>query len=344
MAEYFFLQTMPRWIGTHGSLNRPPWRRISVRNLWSAAKLLSSHFPMNNKKHYAAAIAAFVGWGFFSIPLRALQRYPAGEILYFRILFSALIMLVIVFAFKRADWRNDWSALKALSKPERNNVILLTLAGGALLSVNWLLFIYTVNNINIRTASFAYLICPVLTAILAYFLLGEQLALFQWIAVGICTLSCVLIGFQSAPELGYSLFTALSYALYLVSQRKTQGFDRMISLGIQVIFSLMILTVFFGQLVDEVPVAGKFYGIIIMIAGLFTVLPLFLNLYALNKINSGTIGILMYLNPLFNFSVAFLVFHETLNLAQLVGYTAIVIALIVFNYKNFGKMRAAMKA
>src|SRR5260221_713968 len=97
---------------------------------------------MNNKKHYAAAIAAFVGWGFFSIPLRALQRYPAGEILYFRILFSALIMLVIVFAFKRADWRNDWSALKALSKPERNNVILLTLAGGALLSVNWLLFIY----------------------------------------------------------------------------------------------------------------------------------------------------------------------------------------------------------
>lgn len=222
-------------------------------------------------------------------------------------------------------------------------MILLTLAGGALLSVNWLLFIYIVNSINIRTASFSYLICPVLTAVLAYFLLGEQLALFQWIAVAICAISCVLIGFQSAPELGYSLFTAFSYALYLVSQRKNQGFDRMISLGIQIIFSFLILTVFFGQLVDEVPVSGEFYSIIVLIAGMFTVLPLFLNLYALNKINSATIGILMYLNPLINFSVAFLVFHETLNFAQLVGYSAIVVALVVFNYRNFGKMKAAMK-
>ena len=298
---------------------------------------------MNNKKHYAAAIAAFVGWGFFAIPLRALKSYSVGEILYFRILFSALIMLIIVFAFKRGELRKDWVALKALSKPERNNVILLTLAGGALLSVNWLLFIYTVNTINIRTASFAYLICPVLTAVLAYFLLGERLALFQWIAVVICAFSCVLIGFQSAPELGYSLFTALSFALYLVSQRKTQGFDRMISLGIQILFSILLLTVFFNQLVDEVPVDGKFYSTIIMIAGVFTVLPLFLNLYALNKINSATIGILMYLNPLINFSVAFFVFHETVNFAQLIGYSAIVVALVVFNYRNFGKMRAALK-
>jgi len=299
---------------------------------------------MNNKKHYAAAIAAFVVWGFFSIPLRALKSYPVGEILYFRIFFSALIMGVIVLAFKKADLKKDWVILNALPKPDRNRVILLTLAGGALLSVNWLLFIYTVNTINVRTASFAYLICPVLTAVLAYFLLGERLALFQWVAVGVCALSCVLIGFQSAPELGYSLVTALSYALYLVSQRKTQGFDRMISLGVQILFSIFILTVFFGQLVEEVPHEGRFYGIIILIAGLFTVLPLFLNLYALNRINSATIGILMYLNPIFNFSVAFLVFHETVNVTQLAGYFLIVVGLVVFNYRNFGKMRAAIKS
>jgi chloramphenicol-sensitive protein RarD len=298
---------------------------------------------MNNRKHYAAAISAFLIWGFFSIPLRALKSYPVGEILYFRIFFSALIMVIVVAAFKRADIRKDWSTLQALARPDRTRVILLTLAGGALLSINWLLFIYTVNTINVRTASFAYLICPVLTAVLAYLLLNEKLALFQWIAVGICALSCVLIGFQSAPELGYSLFTALSYALYLVSQRKTQGFDRLISLGIQILFSIFILTVFFGQLVVEVPSSGRFYSIILLIAGVFTVLPLFLNLYALNQINSATIGILMYINPIFNFSVAFLVFHETVNVIQLVGYFAIVVALVIFNYGNFGKMRAALK-
>src|SRR5260221_10094615 len=128
--------TQPGWIELPEVQIPDPNTRSAIKS-WK--KLLSSPLPVNNKKHYAAAIAAFVGWGFFSIPLRALQHYPAGEILYFRILFSALIMLVIVFAFKREDWRKDWSALNALSKPERNKVILLTLAGGVLLSVNWLL-------------------------------------------------------------------------------------------------------------------------------------------------------------------------------------------------------------
>ncbi len=293
---------------------------------------------MRSNKHYAAAISAFVIWGFFSIPLRALQEYAAGEILYFRILFSSLVLFVIVLSFKRAQWKQDWFHLFTLSKRHRREIIVLTLAGGILLSVNWLIFIYTINNINIRTASFSYLICPVLTAVFAYFLLHEKLALIQWISVGLCAMSCLLIGLQSLVELGYSMLTAVSYALYLISQRKNQGFDRMIILCIQVVFSLMILTVFFAQLVNEIPSSGRFYSLILLIAILFTVIPLFLNLYALNRLSSATIGILLYLNPLFNFTIAFLVFHEAINPIQLFGYTVIVIALVLFNYQNFGKL------
>jgi chloramphenicol-sensitive protein RarD len=72
------------------------------------------------------------------------------------------------------------------------------------------------------------------------------------------------------------------------------------------------------------------------------VLPLFLNLFALNKINSATIGILMYINPLINFTVAFIVFRETVNLLQIIGYSIIAAALIIFNYQNFGKIRTAI--
>src|SRR5688572_2945046 len=123
---------------------------------------------MNNQKHYAAAITAFVIWGFFSIPLRALKAFSAGEILYFRILLSAAVLLAIVLLFKRSDVKEKWFRFKGLLKEERKKVIFLTLVGGALLSVNWLTFIYIVNNINIKTASFSYLICPVITAVLGY--------------------------------------------------------------------------------------------------------------------------------------------------------------------------------
>ena len=171
---------------------------------------------MNNQKHYAAGIAAFVIWGFFSIPLRAIREFSAGEILYFRILFSAGALLLIIFIFKRSDLRQEWKKLISMPRQNMRTAILLTLAGGALLCVNWLTFIYIVNAINIKTASFSYLICPVFTAVLAYFLIHERLSTLQWISVGLCAASCVLIGLNSAVELGYSFLTAFTYALYLV--------------------------------------------------------------------------------------------------------------------------------
>jgi chloramphenicol-sensitive protein RarD len=297
---------------------------------------------VNNARHYLAGIAAFVIWGFFSLPLRAISDYSVGAILYFRILFSCFVLFVIVFGFKRAELKRNLEVLRSYSRGQRNMTILLTIAGGALLIVNWLTFIYIVNNINVKTASFAYMICPVITALLGYLMLNERLTNVQWAAVALCAISCVLMGINSGLELGYSFLTAFTYALYLVSQRKNQGFDRMIMLGVQVLFSFVILTFFYSVLVAEIPSGPRFYGYTFMIAVVFTVLPLFLNLFALNKINSATIGILLYLNPIFNFSIAFIVFKESVNMIQIIGYSIIVIAVVLFNYPAFKKVRGVM--
>ncbi len=294
---------------------------------------------MNNQKHYAAAVAAFVVWGFFSIPLRAIQEYTAGEILYFRILLSAIVLIFVIGVFKRRDLREEWQKLISSASEKRRTTILLTLAGGALLCVNWLTFIYIVNDINVKTASFSYLICPVITAVLGYFLIHEKLTTIQWSAVALCAVSCVLIGLNSALELGYSVLTAFTYAVYLVSQRKNQGFDRIIVLGVQVLFALFLLTCVKGYLVTEIPQDLRFYEIVAIIAVVFTVLPLFLNLFALNKINSATIGILMYINPLINFTIAFVVFKEQISLLQALGYSIIVVALILFNYTQVRRLQ-----
>src|SRR5688500_423738 len=189
---------------------------------------------MENQKHYLAAVCAFIIWGFFSIPLRMLSDYHAGEILYFRIICSLLVLLVVVGIGKRQQVKEDLNTIKRFTSEKKRTVILLTLAGGALLCVNWLTFIYIVNNINIKTASFSYLICPVITAILGYVLLKEKLTSLQWVAVALCGLSCVLMGLSSKLELGYSVLTAFTYALYLITQRKNQGFDRMVVLAVQV--------------------------------------------------------------------------------------------------------------
>ncbi|MBX2899607.1 MAG: EamA family transporter [Cyclobacteriaceae bacterium] len=297
---------------------------------------------MDTRKHYVAAVSAFVVWGFFSLPLRALKAYTAGEILYFRIAASVIILLVILLGFRRHKLKQDVARFKSFTILQRKKLLALVLGGGALLIVNWLIFIYVINAINIKTASFSYFICPVLTAVLGNFILKERLSQGQWVAVVLCIISCVLLALNSVAELGYSFAVALSYALYLISQRSSNGFDRLSVLFVQMVFALLVLSVAFPVLVNAVPHTVHFYGIIVGVAGVFTVLPLFLNLYALNGINSTTVGILLYINPLMNFVIAFLVFGETITALQAIGYAIIVVALVVFNYPNLQKLRSRL--
>lgn len=295
---------------------------------------------MNTKKYYAAAVLAFVVWGFFPWVLKSLADYGAGEILYFRIFFSSILLVLIVTLVRNRKLRSDFSLFRAQPSNEKVKIILLWLAGGLLLTINWLTFIYTVNEVNIRTASFSYLICPVLTAALGYVVLKESITPTQWLAVLLCAVSCVLMGMNSVTELGYSFTTAFTYGLYLVLQRLYKQFDRMTVLSVQILFSFLLLNLSYGYLIDTVPQETGFFVVVAIIAAGFTILPLFLNLYALVGISSATVGILMYINPIFNFTIAFLVFKEQVTPLQVTGYSIIAIALVLFNLQNFRKLQA----
>lgn len=295
---------------------------------------------MNNKKYYAAAVLAFSVWGFFPWVLKSLAEYNAGGILYFRIMFSSILLVMIITLVRNSKLKKDITLFRSYPSPDKVRIILLWLAGGLLLTINWLTFIYTVNEVNIRTASFSYLICPVLTAALGYAVLKENMTPTQWMAVLLCAISCVLMGMNSVTELGYSFTTAITYGLYLVLQRLYKEFDRMTVLSVQILFSFFLLNIFYGYLIDSVPTDTSFYVVIAIIAAVFTILPLFLNLYALTGMSSATVGILMYINPIFNFTIAFLVFHEQVTSLQVVGYSIIAVALVLFNFQNFRKLQA----
>lgn len=299
---------------------------------------------MKLDRYYSAAILAYLIWGFFPIPLRWLQDYPAGDILFYRILLSLVTLIVAITLFRRKAAKADWIRFRGLSKNQQRRAVLLTLAGAGLLGVNWLLFIYIVNSVNIKTASFTYLICPVITAVLGNLLLKEKLTTQQWVAVALCAASCVAVGLNSAPELAYSLLTATSYAFYLITQRTNQGFDRLVGLGLQVFVAFIALMFLYDYLVSQVPSDSYFYFVASAIAVFFTVVPLFLNLFALNRINAATIGILMYINPLLNFLLAVTLYNESVTTMQLWGYSIILGALVLFNYGNFQKIRPVARS
>lgn len=286
---------------------------------------------MNKTRYYAAAITAFTIWGFFSLVLKPLSTYPSLDILFYRVFSSAAIMLVISSIVRRKTWRTTRGKYAGLPADQQRGLVLQVLGGGMLLTANWFFFIYVMNHISIKAASFAYLICPVLTTVLAYFILKEYLNRWQWIAVLTSLLSCLLLAFNSLTDLLYSLITALSYGLYLVGQRRDYGIDKFLILTLQVSFAALLLLPFYPAYHGKFPTAFSFYGSILVIALFLTILPLFLNLYALKGLTSSTVGILLYINPILNFIIAVVYYHEKLDGLQYVAYGVIVFSVILFN-------------
>ncbi|WP_031529358.1 EamA family transporter [Dyadobacter crusticola] len=298
---------------------------------------------MKFSKYYLAAFISFVIWGFFSLALKPLAAYASLDILFYRVFLCAVIMAVISFFVRVKVLKENVRLLRALPAKQRFRAVWLTLLGGILLTANWFFFIYVMNHISIKAASFAYLVCPIMTTVIAYFVLSEKLSKWQWVAVGLSIFSCLLLSFNNIADIAYSLIVAGSYALYLVSQRKNIGLDKFLVLTVQILFSALLLLPFYPAYSEGIPTEVSFYALIFVIAVLFTIVPLYLNLYALQGVTSSTMGILLYINPLMNFAIALLYYHENINSIQIIGYSLILVSIVVFNERFiFGRRRTAL--
>ncbi|MSP84734.1 MAG: EamA family transporter [Flavobacteriaceae bacterium] len=288
---------------------------------------------MKTYKYYFAAFNAFLIWGFFSLALKPLKDFSSLDILFYRVFLSSIVMLLINLIFRRNIVKKNALLFSNLKLEDKRRIVLLTLGGSFLLIANWFVFIYVVNHINVKAASLAYLICPILTTVFAFVILKEKLSKPQWIAVFISICSCFLLSLNHFQDIFFSLIVAASYALYLVSQRKNSEIDKFITLTIQLVFTALVILPFYPSYSNVIPTVPIFYICLVVIVLVFTIVPLFLNLYALKGLNSSTVGIIMYINPIINFLIAVFYYKEEVTITQLISYFLILISIIVFNEK-----------
>jgi chloramphenicol-sensitive protein RarD len=185
------------------------------------------------------------------------------------------------------------------------------------------------------------LLCPILTALLGFVILKEELKPNQWLAIGLSLTSCFLLGTGSLQNLLFSLVIAFSYAFYLIIQRVLKQYDKLVLLTLQLTVTFTILGPLYSYFNEGHALGADlyFFGLILLIALAFTIIPLFLNLFALKELKSGTIGILMYINPIINFVIAFLYFGEKTTAQQAAAYVLIFFSVIIYNLQFKKKPR-----
>jgi len=289
---------------------------------------------LKNLKYYLAAIFAFATWGTFSLVLKPLHPYSSLDILFYRVFSCAIIMSLVTVLFRKVKMKENLKYFRNLDSKNKKKMIGLNILSSILLTGNWFSFIYVMNHISVRATSVAYLVCPIITTILAYFILREKLTKLQWLSVFLSGLGCILLSYSNLLDMVYSSIIGSTYACYLIIQSTNSKFDKFLVLNFHMILASLILLPFFPAYSGPIPTDFTFYLYVEIIAVMYTIVPLLLNLYALSGIASSKVGMILNINPIIAFILAGVVFHEALGGLQVVSYSIIFLAVIVFNAKE----------
>src|ERR1700746_2181982 len=154
----------------------------------------------------AAAAAAFTIWGLFPVYLHALGGVSALQVIAHRIVWSCLFLVT---------WLLLRGQLGVLSVTLARPALLARLGVTAtLLSLHWLVYVWSVTHNHIVDTSLGYYINPLVNVLLGVVVLRERLNRAQWIAVGLAAVAVLYLALRAGRPPWIAGTLAVSFSLY----------------------------------------------------------------------------------------------------------------------------------
>lgn len=287
---------------------------------------MSSHDPLS-KTHsgLAYALSAFLMWGLFPLYFHVLSAVPSAEVLAHRVIGSAVLLLAW------AAWKGGLRPiLGELRNPRRLAFYTVTTI---LISANWWIFIWAVQIGRTLEASLGYYINPLVNVMLGVIFLAERPSRRQWLAIAIAAGGVGWLILTQGVIPWVSLALALTFGSYALI-RKMAGFDAMLGLTVETLLlaPIAIAALVWWTVDGQIAFAhqGLSTDVLLLAAGLVTVLPLVCFLEAGLRLKMATLGIVQYLTPSMQFLLAVFVFHEHFDSARSVTFVCIWLALTIY--------------
>lgn len=280
-----------------------------------------------NKGLFSAFFAYFL-WGLLPIYWKQIQAVGATEILGHRILWSLVFLIALLLL------QQNWGQFRTAVTDR--TALGLSIPAAILLSINWGVYIWSVNNNYIVEASLGYFINPLLNVLLGVLVLKETLRIGQWVAIGfaITGVLYMTIAYGRPPYIALAL--AFTFAFYGFIKRKIT-LDAITGLSLEtavltvptLLFLLFIASrgqsAFFSN-----EISGASRGFLLG-AGVATSVPLLFFAYGAQRIRFSTLGILQYVAPTLQFLIGVLLYGEGFSGARVVGFVLIWVGLGIYS-------------
>ncbi|MFE4204262.1 EamA family transporter RarD [Streptomyces goshikiensis] len=270
---------------------------------------------------------AYGMWGLVPLFWPLLKPSGAIEILAHRMVWSLAVVGVALLAMRRWGWIRE-----LLRQPRK---LALTTLAASVISVNWGLYIWAVNNGAVVEASLGYFINPLVTIAIGVLVLGERLRRAQWAAVGIGVAAVLVlaIGYGRPPWI--SLVLAFSFAAYgLIKKKLNMGGVESLAAETALLFlpALGYLLWLGTQGRSTFALDDPGHSWLLAATGLVTAIPLICFGAAAIRVPLSTLGLLQYLAPVFQFGLGVVYFHEAMPPERWAGFSLVWVALALLTW------------
>lgn len=281
-----------------------------------------------------AAGAGFLFWGIVPIYWKQMQSVPAHELITHRITWSLVLLLGVI------AWRKDFHKLRPAFASWR--AFGLNLLSSVLLSVNWLVYVWAVNNGHIIESSLGYFLTPLGNVALGFLFLHERLRILQWTAIGFAVLGVLLllVGVGHVPWIALTL--AATWSSYGILKKKS-ALGSVAGLTVE---TLMLLPFALAALLWWNHTGEGALGrvdarmhVLVLSVGVITAFPLLLFAYGAQRIRLATLGLLQYLAPTVQFLIGVYWFREPFDSGRLAAFSLIWCGLILYSADSFWSQR-----
>jgi chloramphenicol-sensitive protein RarD len=280
---------------------------------------------------------AYIWWGL--CPGFFLLLLPAGapEVLAHRIVWSALLLLLVLAVARR---------LGDLRRLPRRTWLQL-LGAAVLISVNWGTYIFAVTTGHVVDAALGYFINPLVSVLLGVLVFRERINRWQAAALVLALVAVVILTVELGAPPYIAVVLALSFGVYGLIKKVVRA-DPRVSVAVETLLALpfaagyVIMLEVLGQ--GNFLNHGTWHALLLLLAGPVTAVPLLLFAAAAQRLPMVTLGLLFYLNPGLQMAWGVLIGHEPMPVGRWIGFALIWVALVIMTVGALRKKPAEFPA
>lgn len=277
-----------------------------------------------NRKSLWIGLCAYALWGILPLYWHLLDAVDSVVILCCRVIFSAAFGVLVLAAQRR---------LSAIGATFRNAHVMKTLIPAAVVvTANWGMYIWVVNNGHVLDASLGYYLNPLMSFALGLILFRERCGALEYAAIGVASLGVII----SAVSYGAFPYIAILigglFAAYGAIKKKIH-IDAIVGITVEtsVITPLAILYLFLspaGQ--GALSALTLRSALLLAAAGPITAVPLMLFTKGVNDLPLSTMGLLQFVCPTLMAIIGVGILGETFTPERIAAFAFILAALILY--------------